>query len=581
MLKAARFYARHGVPVFPLHTVKDGKCSCGNPSCDGNKGKHPRVSGGFKSATTNLDTVVEWWEKWPDANIGAPTGEASGWVVLDVDGPNVEDTVAELGAAVPTRTATTVRGRHLYFRYPGQPITSTAGINGAALDFKGDGGYVILPPSLRRDGKRYQWDKGRDMGWECEPAPMPAKLLEALKNGGERGLAEPIPERIPEGERNDTLTSIAGTLRRPGLSASAIYAALLDDNAKRCDPPLPEGEVRRIAESIGSKPPRSKERGGPEPTERPDRAPILIADLVARPDTPPDWVVPGYAARKEVTLWTGPPKIGKTTIEREKAVRTAHGGEYLGRLIKPTPVLWWNLEEAPRRCEQRFRELARKLGVGDIPLHIMSTRDKRFDWQSYAVEHGIGFVLIDSLAKAWDVEDANDQTQTERAIELLRLGAERCNAAVEAVYHNRKSGGKHGEGILGSTQILAQVDYAVTMERHTKNENWRILNAVSRDDETPACLIVKYEEGLYYTLGTGRQVQAEENRQRVMVTLQALGPDQTGKDIAAATGTGTKEDPCMSPPTVNRALNDLLERQQITRTGEGKKGDPYRYSLVR
>lgn len=52
---------------------------------------------------------------------------------------------------------------------------------------------------------------------------------------------------IPTGQRNTALTSLAGTMRRRGFGEEAMYAALLVENRQRCDPPLPDDEVRRIA----------------------------------------------------------------------------------------------------------------------------------------------------------------------------------------------------------------------------------------------------------------------------------------------------------------------------------------------
>jgi hypothetical protein len=59
-----------------------------------------------------------------------------------------------------------------------------------------------------------------------------------------------IGATIPEGQRNDTLMSLAGTMRRRGMGAEEIEAALLVTNNKRCDPPLATDEVKKIASSV-------------------------------------------------------------------------------------------------------------------------------------------------------------------------------------------------------------------------------------------------------------------------------------------------------------------------------------------
>lgn len=84
MLKAALAYAQKlKWAVLPLHTVKNGQCSCGRPDCT-SPGKHPRVARGVHDATTDPSVIIGWWRRWPNANIGIRTGAASGFFVVDV-----------------------------------------------------------------------------------------------------------------------------------------------------------------------------------------------------------------------------------------------------------------------------------------------------------------------------------------------------------------------------------------------------------------------------------------------------------------------------------------------------------------
>src|SRR3990172_11227437 len=77
LLVAALGYAEQGLPVFPIHSPISSNggltCSCANPKCD-SKAKHPRTAHGFKDATTDAAIIKEWWSRWPNANIGIPTG---------------------------------------------------------------------------------------------------------------------------------------------------------------------------------------------------------------------------------------------------------------------------------------------------------------------------------------------------------------------------------------------------------------------------------------------------------------------------------------------------------------------------
>src|ERR1035441_6600317 len=87
LARAARWYATHDFPVFPLHSAPGGVCSCGDLDCQ-NPGKHPQTAHGFKDATQDQDRIAAWWKRWPDANVGIPTGAASGLLVVDCDPRN-------------------------------------------------------------------------------------------------------------------------------------------------------------------------------------------------------------------------------------------------------------------------------------------------------------------------------------------------------------------------------------------------------------------------------------------------------------------------------------------------------------
>jgi putative DNA primase/helicase len=129
-------------------------------------------TGGLRKAATDPDGIRSWWKRWPRAMIGIPTGSAIGAFVVDLDPGvdektgeafEVDDLIAalcsEIGAPLPaTWTAETPRGgRHLYFRVPaGSPPGNRAGLI-TRVDVRGDGGYVVVPPSTRYDGKLYRW----------------------------------------------------------------------------------------------------------------------------------------------------------------------------------------------------------------------------------------------------------------------------------------------------------------------------------------------------------------------------------------------------------------------------------------
>jgi hypothetical protein len=179
---AALAAVQRGLPVFPVHVRTDeGRCSCGQ-EC-GSPAKHPLTRRGLLDASTDPETVAGWWQRWPWANLGMPTGKPSGIVVLDCD-PRHDgyDTLAKLianGIGLATLEVQTGGGGiHLWFRLPnGAEVTnSNKGIAdqfGPGVDVRGTGGYVLIPPSLHISGDRYRWAAGTLQ-------PLPAWLVEVL-----------------------------------------------------------------------------------------------------------------------------------------------------------------------------------------------------------------------------------------------------------------------------------------------------------------------------------------------------------------------------------------------------------------
>lgn len=216
-------------------------------------GKRPYITDNLKRATSEPRQICEWWQQRPSANIGIA---AHGLIVLDLDGPEAEEHLAELALDLPpTATVETVRGRHLYFR--GNVAGGCTNTLGRGLDVRGNrDGFATayaLGPGSHRDGFTYEWAEGFHPA-ETPIAPAPPALIEAVqRRAGRLRAVEGSGDGsrpIPKGRRNVTLTSIAGDLWRQGLtSASMLRPALEAVNAERCRPPLPEAEVGRIAES--------------------------------------------------------------------------------------------------------------------------------------------------------------------------------------------------------------------------------------------------------------------------------------------------------------------------------------------
>jgi hypothetical protein len=171
MLKHALDYAARGWPVVPLHTPIDG-CSCGT-TC-GSPGKHPRTAHGLKDASADPATIRQWWTRWPAANVGLLTGACG--IVVDVDArhggdKSLVELEAEYGPLPNTAKSQTGNGWHLLFAHPGGRIGNRSNVR-PGIDVRGNGGYVVAPPSLHASGNRYRWIVPPD-----NLAPLPDWLL--------------------------------------------------------------------------------------------------------------------------------------------------------------------------------------------------------------------------------------------------------------------------------------------------------------------------------------------------------------------------------------------------------------------
>jgi len=255
MQEAALAYAeRYGWPVLPLHSIGlAGSCTCGRADC-GSPGKHPRTPRGLKDATRDVTVVRNWWSLWPKANIGIVTGAVSGFFVLDVDGEEGEKSLRELeeqhGALPETvESVTGGGGRHIFFRWPGRAIPNKVGLL-SGLDARGDGGYIVAPPSNHASGARYAW-KVLCSPDEITLATAPLWLVELICNGkslnDEEGATTPrvadlALEGVPLGTRDTTLFRYACRLRAQGLKRQEVELLVLEAAAK-CKPPFPKNEA--------------------------------------------------------------------------------------------------------------------------------------------------------------------------------------------------------------------------------------------------------------------------------------------------------------------------------------------------
>lgn len=246
---AALYYASLGWAVFPL-------VPCDKVPLIGKK----QGGNGLHDATTELEQITTWWTKTPDANVGLVTGDKSGLVVVDVDGENGEAALAHYGELPATVESRTGKGRHLLFS--GTNIRNSAGKLGAQLDVRGEGGYIVAPPSIHPNGSRYQWASGKHPG-RLALAPLPDVIAERLAGvvgaivppaEGERparlDTVDVVLVGVDEGGRNQALAEYVGRLFALNARELEVLELARGVNLTKFRPPLPESEVENVVKSI-------------------------------------------------------------------------------------------------------------------------------------------------------------------------------------------------------------------------------------------------------------------------------------------------------------------------------------------
>ena len=238
-LDAAIEYASKGLAVFPIKP----------------RAKEPITKNGVKDATTNFNTIKKWWTKHPTANIGIACGEPSGGLlVIDLDvkenGISGLDTLhnwerdnGELPETV--RSITGKGGAHILYRIQYREKNRVNLLEG--IDIRSDGGYIVAPPSVHPNGRRYEWEYDPDEYDIAEADELVLKLLSTGKKAEVDTFV--MPETVQSGKRNDTIYKLACSLQGKGLPDEVILTTCQLSNKSMCNPPLEDDEVEKIVDS--------------------------------------------------------------------------------------------------------------------------------------------------------------------------------------------------------------------------------------------------------------------------------------------------------------------------------------------
>lgn len=301
--------------------------------------------------------------------------------------------------------------------------------------------------------------------------------------------------------------------------------------------------------------------------------PIPVGEFLANTPKTISWIWDPFIPAGSLTMCCAYMKTGKSTLVYGLIAAVADGKKFCNYNTLATPTLVLAVEEHPRDVAIRLE----RFGVSkDSRLFIHAAPlvpDKSF----YEVLHKfievnhIGFLVVDTLSKFWTVIDENDNSEVQRAVNPLLAIARERNVAVLLVHHANKGEGTGGRLIRGASSLFGIVDQALLLHRYGGGEsNKRRLEALGRYEATPRDIIIALDDDTWIALGSSLDATLEALKATLKSALDFTGQTLSVVELGKKVGAHSKK--------VMKALTPVPG--WATRTGSGKKGDPFIYGLA-
>lgn len=433
--------------------------------------------------------AVEGWQRWaedadartvlgyaasnPGANWGIHLG-GSGHTVLDIDDgykadgslrsgrTHFKQWLADKGLELPPTLAvnTPAGGIHLYFTGKGR---NTTGAVCKDVDTRGEGGYVLCPGSVGRCYSSPEDIDGKVAHYvviSSQPVHALPDWLEAAM--GKKAPAPVIEKEVDPGSRNNTLASMAGTLRARGANYQTIYAALTALNKTQFSEPLDEEEVQRVAASVARYEPNVARVAAD--FEAPDESQFTIrkaSSIVAAEIPKRDWVMERTYLGRFITVLVSPGGIGKSTITLLDSLSICTGKALSGfGVVKQGPCLIYNAEDPLDEIERRTAAMAKYHGVplkSLDNLHLMSGRRNPLVFAApgenretvinqgavdalikFVLDRNVVFLAVDPFVRTHLVNE-NDNMAVDKVVQAFQQVAETTKCALCLVHHTSKA----------------------------------------------------------------------------------------------------------------------------------------------
>jgi putative DNA primase/helicase len=298
-----------------------------------------------------------------------------------------------------------------------------------------------------------------------------------------------------------------------------------------------------------------------------------LADLLARPDAPVEYVVENLLVAGTVSCVVAKPKVGKSTFARNLCLSVARGTDFLGLRTKQGECIYFALEEREEDLKNDFRAMGAD-GSEPIYVHAASAPADGMDAPCELVRRRRPvLVVIDPLFRLARIRDEKAYAETYAALGPLIDIAREAGAHVLLVHHAGKSAKVDAiDSPLGSTAIGGAVCTVVLLKKQIESCT-RTLQTVSRIGQDIPETVLQFDLASHsLTLGARKdEADVQDLAGKMLEYLSSVAEVKTEPEITAEVeGTlGLKR----------KALRALVDQQKVSREGRGKRGDPYKYTL--
>jgi hypothetical protein len=565
MIDAAIAYRRRGFSVIPIKP----------------KGKKPLVAWeSYQNDPASEETIRKWFASWPDANVAVVTGQISDVVVIDLDS---EEAKAKIKALVPDydlsavpRVRTGRGGYHLFFKYPGVGVQTRAGVL-PKTDIRADGGYVVTAPSVHESGKTYAWE----VSISSELPKLPVEIFKLISSSAnstgyrERFNTPQALNGVPEGERDSTLFRLACKLRSADVPHD-IAQTLLLEAAKNCDPPFSESVALEKVSRAYSRYNPNGNGTRPQSEKQPDfRLQFLsMKELLHLPPDPTRWLWDQTLPAAGASVLVSKPKIGKSTFAANLALAIARGIPFLGRNTQQSPVAYLSLYASLPEMIEAFSPFGPR-EMDPIFIHAgAAPKEAVAEIMQWVKANEARFIIVDTLQRLFRFQNVNDYSEVSNGLEPLTEAAREQKCHVMFLHHAKKDAGDDLDSAIGSTAIRG-LAYSYLHMKRLPNSERRILRSDQRGGENISEMAIGFDRvtGWLEIQGTMEDAEVESVEPGIFEFVEAEGGDVSEKAIKGA----------MQPVRamiISKAIRKLFKDGRLERTGKGRKGSPFLYSMA-